>query len=151
MIYTFLADGFEEIEALVPVDILKRGGHDVKIVGVTGKIVKCARETAVICDLTLDECDFSDASAVLLPGGPGTSSLDIPEIKNLVRDVLDSSGLVCAICAAPYLLGQWGFLDGKNAVCFPGYEQHLKNANFCDVPVCVDLPFITARGAGAAL
>ena len=152
MIYTFLVDGFEEIEAIAPVDIIKRAGFEVTIVSLGDRRVKCARGTVVECDKSICDVDFSDASMVLLPGGPGAAALDDERIKTVVTDVIDNKkGYIGAICAAPHILGKWGLLNGKRATCFPGFEKYLEGAEFTAEYVTVDEPFITAAGAGAAL
>ncbi len=154
MIYLFLADGFEEIEALAPLDILRRAGKKVMTVGVTGKTVTGSHGIPVLCDVTVEEVDPDEMpEAVILPGGmPGTKHLD----ENLfvcafTKAVFKNGGLVCAICAAPSVLGHIGILAGKNAVCFPGFESELVGANVSAESVVRDGNIITAKGAGVAL
>lgn len=154
MIYLFLADGFEEIEALSPLDILRRAGKDVSTVGVTGKTVTGSHGIPVVCDITVEDVDPDELpEAVILPGGmPGTKHLD----ENLfvcafTKAVYKNGGLVCAICAAPSVLGHNGILAGKNATCFPGFEQELIGAKLSEEPVVRDGNVITAKGAGVAL
>lgn len=152
MIYLFLANGFEEVEALAPLDILRRAGEEVRTVGIGDRTITGAHGVPVICDL----CD-SDVSAapkaVILPGGmPGTTHLDeSPVVRKTVCDVFASGGLVCAICAAPSVLGHLGVLRGKKATCFPGFEQELTDAFVQQDSVVTDGNVITARGAGVAL
>lgn len=152
MVYVFLADGFEECEALVPVDILRRGGIEVKTVGVGSKTVKGSHGITVVCDITAEEAAKENLEAVILPGGmPGTLNL---EKSGTVQSFLDYSAenslFIAAICAAPSVLGHKGFLRGKKATCFPGFESALEGAEFCDVPCVRDGRIITACGAGAA-
>lgn len=152
MVYLFLAEGFEIIEALAPVDMLRRGKIDVKTVGVTGKTVKSSCGVEVTADIEIKDLDFSDAEAVILPGGlPGTINLENDKtVQNAIDFAAENGKLVCAICAAPSVLGHKGLLDGREAIAFPGFEKELKGAKISDKYVVVDGNFITARGAGVA-
>lgn len=152
MVYLFLAEGFEIIEALAPVDMLRRGKIDVKTVGVTGKTVKSSCGVEVTADLEIGDLDFSDAEAVILPGGlPGTINLENNEtVQKAIDFASDNGKLVCAICAAPSILGHKGLLEGKEAIAFPGFDKELRGAKISDKYVVVDGNFITARGAGVA-
>ena len=152
MIYIFLADGFEECEALIPLDILRRAGMQVKTVGIGSKTVTGAHRIPVICDITDDEAEKPNLQALILPGGmPGTLHL---EDSATVQDFIDyaerSDILIGAICAAPSILGHKNLLNGKKATCYPGFEKDLHGAEFCDVPVLRDGNIITSCGAGAA-
>lgn len=152
MIFLFLADGFEIIEALAPVDMLRRAKLDVKTVGVTGKTVISSCGVEVNTDIAIDDFVYENAEAVILPGGmPGTLNL---EKNHIVQSVIDKAVndniLVCAICAAPSILGHKGLLAGKNAIAFPGFEKDLEGAVISDDYVVADGNFITARGAGVA-
>ncbi len=152
MVYVFLADGFEIIEALAPVDMLKRAKIDVKTVGVTGKTVTASCGVSVLSDITIDEYDGCDIEAVILPGGmPGTVNLENNKaVQAAVDCAVKSERLVCAICAAPSILGHKGLLEGKEAIAFPGFEQELKGAVISEKYVIKDGSFITAKGAGVA-
>ena len=152
MIYVFLADGFEELEALAPVDILRRGGCDVKTVGVSGKTAVGAHNIPVVCDITVEEAVTEGLEAVILPGGmPGTLNLENSEYVQKFIDFAAENGLyIGAICAAPSILGHKGLLKGKQATCFPGFEKYLLGATVCDTPVVCDGNVITSHGAGAA-
>ena len=152
MVYVFLADGFEECEALAPADILRRGGIDLKTVGVTGKTVTGAHGIPVICDITADEAVKEDLSAVILPGGmPGTLNLKKSRAVQEFIDFAAEKGLIIgAICAAPSILGAKGLLKNKKATCFTGFEKELTGASVTDTPVVRDGNIITAYGAGAA-
>lgn len=152
MVYLFLAEGFEIIEALAPVDMLRRGKIDVKTVGVTGKTIKSSCGVEVTADMEIAELDYSDAEAVILPGGlPGTINLENNETVQKAIDFAAENGkLVCAICAAPSVLGHKGLLDGREAIAFPGFEKELMGAKISEKYVVVDGNFITARGAGVA-
>ena len=152
MIYVFLADGFEEAEALCPVDILRRGGVEVKTVGVTGKTVMGSHGIPVVADITVDEAVKEGLEGVVLPGGlPGTTNL---EKDSTVQDFLDyayqNDLFFGAICAAPSVLGHKGFLKGRKAICFPGFEKELTGAEIVDVPAVCDGKIITGWGAGGA-
>ena len=154
MIYIFLADGFEEMEALCPVDVLRRAGKDVRIVGVGGSTIRGSHGIPVVCDAAIDDVSLSDKpEAVILPGGmPGTNNLEACDaVRDFVRDADADGRLVCAICAAPSVLGHMGLLHGRRATCFPGFEHALLGADVTDESVCRDGNVLTAKGAGVAL
>lgn len=153
MIYVFLADGFEEVEAIAPIDVMRRCGLAVCTVGVTGKTVTGAHAIEVECDLKLDEFNPADVQAIVLPGGmPGTIHLkENPAVLSSVRAAYDEDKIVAAICAAPSILGEMGLLNGKEAICFPGFEEKLTGAKLSASAVCRDGNIITAKGAGVAL
>lgn len=151
MIYVFLAEGFEEIEALATVDILRRAGMDVNTVSVTGKPeVTGSHGITVIADAT--EINHADMDAVVLPGGmPGTLNLKASDkVQSAIRYAYDNNKLMCAICAAPLVFGNAGFLKGKKAACYPGFETELIGADVVYDPVVTDGNIITSRGAGTA-
>jgi 4-methyl-5(b-hydroxyethyl)-thiazole monophosphate biosynthesis len=152
MIYLFLEDGFEEIEALAPIDILRRAGAELKTVGESGRVVTGSHGVSVTADLLESDVSFENMDMVILPGGPGTSN---HEKSSVVREALqyceERKKLIGAICAAPSVLGHLGILRGKKAVCFPGYESELEGATVLQEPVCVSKNIITARGAGVAV
>jgi protein deglycase len=149
-----LAPGFEEIEALTPVDVLRRAGLDVQIVAVADQLlIVGARGIAVMADCLVKDVDFSHGDVVVLPGGmPGTLNLNASDlVKTIVRHQYESGRLVAAICAAPMILGQMGLLKGQTVTCYPGFESYLEGAIVSSSSVEVDLPIITGRGVGAAL
>lgn len=153
MVYLFLADGFEIIEALAPVDMLRRAKLQVKTVGVTGKTVCSSCGVEITADITIEEFEYNNVDAVVFPGGmPGTLNL---EKNNIVQSLLDKAvlknALICAICAAPSILGHKGLLNGKKATAFPGFEDALDGAVLSDKYVVRDGNFITARGAGVSV
>lgn len=152
MVYVFLANGFEEAEAILPTDILRRGGVEVKTVGVTGKEVTGSHNITVTADIDIADVYLADLGAIVLPGGmPGTINLEKDERLQSIIDFADKNGkFICAICAAPSILGHKGLLCGKNAVCYPGMEDHLKGAVICDEPTVTDGKIITGKGPGAA-
>lgn len=153
MVHIMLAEGFEEIEALAPADILRRGGLDVSLTGVTGAKVTGSHGITVTCDRTVEGLDARDIELLILPGGmPGAENLYKSDpLRSLIRSVVSNEGYIAAICAAPLVLGRMGLLRGKNAICYPGIEKHLEGSNIIeDAYVVTDGRFITAKGAGVA-
>ena len=150
MIYVLLADGFEEMEALTPVDILRRAGAELKTVGVEKKEITGAHDIKVIADIELS--DMKDFDMLILPGGmPGTDNLQKnPKVMEKIKYAFENNKYIGAICAAPKILGEAGYLNGKNAICFPGFEECLKGANILNQPVIKDGFIITSKGAGTA-
>ena len=154
MVYCYLANGFEEIEALAPVDLLRRAGVEVKTVGVGGSVITSSHGIPVFCDLTEAQALLTDAlDAVILPGGmPGTLNLEKSANVQAALDFAAANGsFICAICAAPSVLGHKGLLDGKEAIAFPGFEKDLIGATVSEKYVVTDGNIITARGAGVAV
>lgn len=153
MLYLFLAEGFEEVEALATLDVLRRAGIDVKTVGVTGTVVSGSHGVPVTADLTVAEAVAGDdLQGVILPGGmPGTKNLEASEtVRTLLQVSMERGLLVAAICAAPSVLGHLGYLEGKQATCFPGFEPELYGASPTGASVTEDGNIITGKGAGAA-
>lgn len=153
-VYVFFADGFEEIEALTAVDVLRRAGLNVKVVSVTpDEIVVGAHGVSVLCDVNFDNCDFRDAELLLLPGGmPGAATLgDHKRLCKLLTDFVSKGKPVAAICAAPMVLGKLGLLKGKKATCYPSFEVHLDGADYVEQSVVCDGNIVTGRGPGAAM
>ncbi|MGN0630149.1 MAG: DJ-1 family glyoxalase III [Ruminococcus sp.] len=154
MVYVFLADGFEETEAIAPIDMLRRAGKKVVTVGVTGKIVTGSHGIQVTADITENELsDISGAEMIVLPGGmPGTLNEEKSAAVQSVISYCSSKNIpVGAICAAPSILGHKGLLEGKKAVCYTGFEKDLKGAVIGTEAVVTDGNITTARGAGAAI
>lgn len=153
MFYVFLADGFEEVEALTPVDMMRRAKLDVKTVGVTGSEVTGSHNITVKADISLGEVLQSDIDGVILPGGmPGTLNLEkSQDVINAVRYAYESGKIVAAICAAPSILGHLGYLENRKATCFPGFETELKGAEYTAAHIETDDNVITAKGAGCAI
>lgn len=154
MYYVFLAEGFEEIEALAPIDIMRRAGIEVYTVGVGHKTVTGAHSIPVVADII--DCEIGpdkDCEGILLPGGmPGTLNLEkSASVQKFIDYCAENCRLLAAICAAPSILGHKGLLQGKKAVCFPGFEEQLAGAEVCDDAVVRDGNIITGCGAGAAL
>ena len=153
MIIVLLADGFEEIEALTPVDLLRRAGLDVKTVGAYGKIAVGSHGIPVVCDLLTNEVNLSDVSTVIFAGGmPGSLNLDaLPFTNEVIESVLARGGRIAAICAAPLIFGRRGLLNGKRATCYPGFEKELIGATCTGEAVVTDGQITTARSMGVAL
>ena len=153
MIYVFLADGFEEMEAIAPIDLLRRAGKDVATVGGTGKIVMGAHNIPVTADITEEELiSFSETEMIVLPGGmPGTLNEEKSAVVQAAIDYCAENNIpMGAICAAPSILGHKGILNEKKAVCYPGFEKELLGADVSMEGVVTDGNITTARGAGVA-
>ncbi len=150
MVYIFLADGFEEIEALATVDIIRRAGIKCATVGIGGDVIRGAHDIYVGADT--QNIEYGDLDAVILPGGmPGTLNLEASsEVINAVKYAWDNKKLIAAICAAPSILGHLGMLKGKRATCYDGFEKDLLGAKISAQKVCTDCNIITACGAGVA-
>lgn len=153
MICVFLANGFEEIEALATIDVLRRAKLNVVTVGVGGRLVRGLHGIVVTADIEDSKAAGDGLEAVVLPGGmPGTQNLEQSETVQHFLNIAEQRGLkICAICAAPSILGHRGMLHGRKAVCYPGYEKDLAGADVLDEAVVSDGPYITARGAGVAI
>lgn len=154
MVYIFLADGFEEIEALTAVDVLRRAKIQTATVSVTGEPVTGSHGIKVHADIPADKIEIDDRmEGLILPGGmPGTTNLlKSGAVKEAVAFAEKKGILMAAICAAPSVLGQWGVLRGRKATCFPGFENELAGAVLCTDSVCTDGNIITAKGAGVSL
>ena len=153
-VYVFLADGFEDVEALIPVDVLRRGGVDVTTVSISDfPLVTSAHGVNIETDIMFEQGDFSDADLIFLPGGmPGASNLFAHKgVCKVVVDQFAAGKKVAAICAAPgVVLGQLGILEGKKATCYPGFEQMLDGATYTADLVTVDGNVTTAEGPAAA-
>ncbi len=151
MIYVFFAPGFEEIEAIATVDMLRRAQLAVTTVGIGAKTVTGSHGITIVCDKSGDALDISDCSAVVLPGGmPGTNNLEqSPLVQSCLEQASQRGAWICAICAAPLILGHKNLLQGRRATCYPGYEQELYGAEATGDAVCTDNNIITGKGAGA--
>ncbi len=153
-VYEFLADGFEEIEALAVVDVLRRGGITIETVSIMGREwVETSHGIKVKADLVFEDADFSDADLLLLPGGmPGSLHLKNHEGLKQVLLSQDAAGKrIGAICAAPMVLATHGLLDGKKATCYPGFEKYLPNAEYTASLVQEDGNITTGEGPAASL
>lgn len=153
MLYMFLANGFEETEAIGALDVIRRAEIEIKTVGVTGKTVTGSHGVEITADILLSEVDYSSMTGAILPGGmPGTTNLfESKEVVDAVKECFESGKVVAAICAAPMIPGQLGMLRGKKATCFPGFEKYLDGAMLTDAFAVRDGNVITGKGAGAAM
>lgn len=154
MVYVFLADGFEEMEAVAPIDILRRMNIEVTTVGVTGKTVMGSHSIPITADITINEADFSDLSVLLLPGGmPGaTNLLANNTLCELIENTAKEGKVIAALCAAPFIFGKLGLLKGREYTCYPGFEEGIEGI-YQKQPLVIsegDYTVITAWGPGAA-
>ena len=155
--YVFLAEGFEEVEALTPVDILRRGGVTVKTVGIGGKTITGAHGIPVGCDIAEEDVIPDEIDMMVLPGGmPGTTHLGeilaCDTAMNFIRLAYEDGKYIAAICAAPSVLGENGLLHGRKYTCYPGFENDEKyHGTYTAAPLQQDGKIITANGAGNAL
>ena len=153
MVYCFLADGFEEVEAIAPVDMLRRAGVEVKTVGVSGEVISGSHGIKIVPDIDIKNIALDDnLEAVILPGGlPGATNLEeSTDVQKAIDFAAEKCKYICAICAAPQILGHKGLLKGKNAIAYPGFEKELEDAMISEEYVVLDGNFITAKGAGVA-
>lgn len=154
MLYMFFAEGFEEVEAIAALDVIRRAGIDIMSVGVGSETITGSHNISVICDTTADKIIFDDSVyGIILPGGmPGTTNLMNNHVVDKFIDLCyENNKLICAICAAPMILGRKGLLEGREAVCFPGFEDELKGAVLSSEYVCNSDKIITAKGMGSAV
>lgn len=150
----FLANGFEEIEALTVVDMLRRKSILCDMVSINEeKNVAGSHGIKVLADKTISDISFEDYDALILPGGmPGTKNLEADGyLMSRFDSFYSENKLICAICAAPSIFGHRGYLKGKKATCYPGFETELEGANFVKEPVVKDGNVITSRGMGTAI
>lgn len=150
----FFGTGYEEVEALAVIDILRRAGVDVCMVSITGeRKVTSSHKVTVEMDCLLEEVDFDQTKMILLPGGmPGTKNLEACEpLMKQVDRFYEQKKAIGAICAAPSILGHRGMLKGRNACCYPSFERHLEGAQVSKNPCEISDFIITARGMGCAV
>jgi len=148
------AEGFETVEALMAVDILRRGGVEITMASITEEeTVASAQGIRIEMDAVMGEVDLLTYDGIILPGGmPGTLHLGESEaVKKAVLAMNEAGKIVAAICAAPSVLGKHGVLEGKNACSYPGFEEKLSGANVVEEPVAVDGNIVTSRGLGTAM
>ena len=154
MVYVLIGTGFEEIEALAPVDLLRRAGVEVKTVGLNGKIVYGSHAIGVECDMTIGELDVRDAEMIVLPGGLGgvASIRGCEKALEAVKAVYEMDKYVAAICAGPTVLADLGLLTGVKATCYPGQIPNMKDADVVQDAACIaDGKIITGTSAGTAI
>lgn len=153
-VYVFLAEGFEEIEGLTVVDLLRRANIETEMVSIMDtKAVKGSHGIEVTADSVFSDNDYADAALLVLPGGmPGTLNLGNHEgLCELLKKHYGEEKMIAAICAAPSVFGQLGFLEGRAATCYPGFESKLTGAAVCGEKVAVDGNVVTAKGMGTAI
>jgi len=153
-VYIFLADGFEEIEGLTVVDMLRRADIDIEMVSISDRLdVVGGHQIIVKADMLFEDADFSDADMLVLPGGKvGTDNLTAHEgLDSLLKDFNAKGKLLAAICAAPSVLGKKGLLKGRKAICYPGFEDYLLGASITNEAVVSDGNIITSKGMGTAI
>ncbi len=147
-----LIDGFEEIEAITSIDLLRRAGIEVTTAGIAKRSATGSHQLTVETDTLFDPARARDADMILLPGGPGTKNLAaVPGLDALLKEFAAAGKPLAAICAAPSILAKAGLLEGKRAVCFPTVESAMTGARLSHDPVAVDGNIITSRGAGTAV
>lgn len=152
IVYIVLGKGFEEMEAVVPCDLLRRAGVEARFVGIGGLDIVGSRGITVHADCTQKDVRWNDGDMIVLPGGlGGVASIRADEtVMQTVSDYAQKGKYVAAICAAPTILAQLGLTDGKKATCYPGMENEMGNAEMCDADAVTDGKIITGRAAGAA-
>lgn len=154
MVYVLLGTGFEEVEAIAPVDLMRRAGISVMTVGVNGNTVYGGHNIGITADITLEQLDPSDLEMIVLPGGLGgvASVRASSKAMELLRYAWENDKYVAAICAGPTVLADLGITDGKKAVCYPGCESGMGNADMIpDAPCTRDGKLITGASAGCAI
>ena len=153
MIYMFLGTGFEETEAIAPLDLLRRAGLKVLTVGLNGKTVYGSHGIGVEADITIDQLDLTDLEMVILPGGLGgvASIRGCEKAMDAIRFAYENGKYTAAICAGPTILAQLGITDGKNATCYPGCEEQMGSAVMVNAAAVTDGKVITGTSAGCAV
>lgn len=153
MVYVLLGTGFEEMEAIAPIDLLRRADIPVLTVGLNGKITSGAHNIPVEADITVDEMDLTNMDMVVLPGGLGgvTSIRGCKAAMDAIRFAHENGKFTAAICAGPTVLGDLGITDDKNAVCYPGCESGMGSANILSTAAVQDGNLITGTSAGCAI
>ncbi len=153
MIYVLLGTGFEEVEALTPVDLLRRAGYDVCTVGLNGKVIYGGHHIGVETDIQVEQWDPTDAQMIVLPGGLGgvASIRGCTKVMEAVKTAYDTGCFVAAICAGPTVLADLGITDGKQATCYPGCESGMGGAVMTEQAVVRDGTLITGTSAGCAV
>ena len=152
MNYILLADGFEEIEAISVIDILRRAEIDLKVVSINDSLkVTSDRGLVVQGDMLIDDIEKENIESIILPGGSGHKNLEkSKKVTDLLTYAYSENLYIFAICASPSILGKLGWLNGKNATCYRGFEKHLKGAKHTGEDVTVDGKIITSKGPGTA-
>jgi 4-methyl-5(b-hydroxyethyl)-thiazole monophosphate biosynthesis len=154
MVLLHLATGFEEIEAITTIDILRRANIESQMVSVTSKLeVVGVHDITVVADILFEDVLYDDVDMIILPGGmPGSVNLDAHEgLKSKIQEHYNKKKWLAAICAAPLVFGRMGLLEGKEAICYPSFEPELRGATIVDDIVAVSGNIITGKGAGVTM
>jgi len=153
MIYMFLGTGFEETEAIAPLDLLRRAGLKVLTVGLNGKTIYGGHGIGVEADITIDQLDLTDLEMVILPGGLGgvASIRGCEQAMEAIRFAYENGKYTAAICAGPTILAQLGIVSGKKATCYPGCEDQMGSALMVEAAAVTDGKVITGTSAGCAV
>lgn len=153
MVYMLLGTGFEETEAVAPLDLLRRAGVEIQTVGINGKIIYGSHNIGIEADITIDQMDLNNMEMIILPGGlGGVASARACKAAMAALDYAWKNGrYVGAICAGPTVLADLGIADGKNATCFPGCEPQMGSANMVNAAAVTDGKLITGTSAGCAI
>ena len=153
MVYVMLGTGFEETEAIAPIDLLRRAGISVLTVGINGKLIYGGHGIGVEADITMEEMDLSNLEMIVLPGGLGgvKSIRESEQAMTAIRFAHENQKFVAAICAAPTILAQLGITDGLEAVCYPGCEEDMGSAQMVTAPCIRSGKVITGTSAGCAI
>lgn len=153
MVYMLLGTGFEETEAIAPLDLLRRAGVNVATVGLNGKIIRGSHNIGIEADVEIGELDLTNLEMIILPGGLGgvASIKACPQAMDAVRFAYENDKFVAAICAGPTILAALGITDGKNATCYPGCEEQMGSAKMVEAAAVTDGKVITGTSAGCAV
>lgn len=154
MVYFMLTNGFEEVEAIAPIDILRRAGVELRTVGITDRTVVGSHGVSVVADCIPSEISVEEIEMIVLPGGAvGTQNLYHSDfVKDVIKYCVNHDRYIAAICAAPsIILGGMGLLHGREATCYPGMEQGMEGSKPQNKPFCKDGKIITGQAAGSAL
>jgi len=152
MVYIILGTGFEEVEAIAPCDILRRGGIETHFAGIGGRLITGGNGITVQADCTVEEMNLAETDMIVLPGGMGGvhSILGSETAMNAISQLYQAGKFIAAICAAPTVLAQLGITDGKQATCYPGMEDQMGSACMVDANAVRDGKVLTGRAPGAA-
>ena len=153
MVYLILGAGFEEAEAIVPCDLLRRAGVEVRLAGIGGTDIPGSHGIPVHADCAAEAAELTKADMLILPGGLGgvRSIRGCEPVLCAAREMAQAGKWVAAICAAPSVLAQYGLLAGRRATCYPGFENRCTGAHMVDADVVTDGPITTGRALGAAM
>lgn len=152
LVYIILGKGFEEAEAVVPCDLLRRAGVDARFAGIGGREIAGGHGITVCADCVAEEADLSAADMIVLPGGLGgvNAILNCPAVLRAIQTLDQRGGRLAAICAGPTVLARLGITDGKNVTCYPGCESAMGSAISCTKQTVTDGQIITGQAPGAA-